>query len=58
MLHLLLQLANNQEVSQVQGSVIESVFASKVSNQTSYRDKSKEDVRMQEAPKEQSTRQR
>lgn len=51
-MHLLLQLSNNQDGSQLQGSVIESVFASKLNNQTSYRDKSKEDIRMQEVPKE------
>jgi hypothetical protein len=51
-------LSNNSETSQAQGTVIESVFASKLNNQTSYREKPKEDVRMQEPPKMTSTKQR
>jgi hypothetical protein len=51
-MHLLLQLSNNQDGSQLQGSVIESVFASKINNQTTYRDKSNENMRMVEVPKE------
>jgi hypothetical protein len=48
MLHLLMALSGGTESGHAQGTVIESVFASKINNQTSYREKSKEDVRMQD----------